>query len=163
MSVQATSFLLDSPSEGNTKSTSTHLVSFEEAFSRALDNRLRVSDGSVYELDPKPVTQTEPEPKPYAEVSDLVEVTAAEMSQHVLFVPNTRFHLRVEFENGRDVYISFDGRVKDDTDGVRSYAEPQLSNFYVDGLPSTPDVAGFLFEEDLDVLEEWLIEQGAAQ
>src|SRR4051812_18160169 len=72
-------------------------------------------------------------------VSDLVEVSSLEMSQRVPVIPRTAFHLRVEFEDGRDVYVSFDGRVQTDHDDNCTYADAQLSNWHINGLPADPD------------------------
>jgi hypothetical protein len=95
-------------------------------------------------------------------VSDLVEVSSLEMAGHVPVIPDTDFHLRVEFENGRDRVVSFNGCVKPDTDGVRHYVEAQLSNFHINGLPVEPDVVDALFENAVDQLEQWLIAEEEA-
>src|SRR5690349_6498468 len=85
-------------------------------------------------------------------VSDLVEVSSLEMSLSVPVVPSTVFHLRVEFENGKDVYVSFDGNVRDSHDDHRTYKEAQLSNFHLNGLPADPAKVDALFENAVDQL-----------
>src|SRR5690242_21038258 len=59
MSPRATSALTVASVERNEKLTSTRLVSFEQAFFRALSSRLRVADGSVYEAEPATVNLVE--------------------------------------------------------------------------------------------------------
>jgi hypothetical protein len=107
-----------------------------------------------------PVAEVLPEP---SAVSDLVEVSSLEMAGRVPVVPRTDFHLRVEFEDGRDRFVSFNGRVKEDTDGVRHYVEAQLSHWHLDGRPVDPDAVDALFESAIDRLQEWLIAEEAAR
>ena len=96
-------------------------------------------------------------------VSDLVEVSSLEIAGRVPVVPRTDFHLRVEFENGRDRFVSFNGRVTEDTDGVRHYVEAQLSHWHLDGRPVDPDAVDALFESAIDRLQEWLIAEEATR
>jgi hypothetical protein len=146
---RSTSALTVVPLGRNEKLTlNNRLVSVETAWLNALRaGRLRMPDESVYE------------PEASSVVSDLVEISAGEMSQRVPVVPNTDFHLRVEFEDGRDVLVSFDGRVKDSLDDRRTYAEAQLSNWHIDGKAATPVEVDALFTDAVDQLEEWLIEE----
>src|SRR4051812_7434911 len=113
------------------------------------------ANASVGNLNLLPVAQVLPEQP--STVSDLVEVSSLEMAGRVPVVPRTDFHIRVEFENGRDVFVSFKGRVKDSLDDRRTYAEAQLSKFHLDGLPVEPDAVDALFESAIDRLQEWLM------
>jgi hypothetical protein len=96
---------------------------------------------------------------------DLVSVSAAEIKPHVSSVPSTRFHVRVELEDGTDRYLSFDAefiRETDERDGspVEYY---DLYRLHLDGQPCTvADVDG-LFEGGLERLEKWLFEQEAGE
>jgi hypothetical protein len=96
---------------------------------------------------------------------DLVSVSAAEIKPHVSSVPSTRFHVRVELEDGTDRYLSFDAefiRETDERDGspVEYY---DLYRLHLDGQPCTvADVDG-LFEGGLERLEKWLFEQEACE
>jgi hypothetical protein len=103
----------------------------------------------------------EASPPPRAVVSDLVEVTPAELSRNVLFVPNARFHFCVEFEDGREVYVSVDGRIYTERDDLRTYVGAEVDNLHVDGLPADVDELEAVFPGGMAWLENWLIEQDA--
>ena|SRR5690242_17492372 len=115
---------------------------------------------AVGNLNLLPVVEVLPQP---SAVPDLVEVSRGEMAGHVPVIPRTDFHLRVEFENGRDRFVSFNGRVKEDTDGVRHYVEAQLSHWHLDGRPVDPSEVDALFESAIDRLQEWLIAEEVAR
>lgn len=135
----------------NGKNPSSNLVSLAEAFTRALQSGgLRVND-AIYE--PTEPAATEPE------IELIAEVGAKGLRERNLPVPPCSYHLRVEFSDGTEWFISFNGRLKADTDGTRSFLEAQLSSFHVNGQPSTPDAVEFLLAEDLVILEEWLLEE----
>jgi hypothetical protein len=95
---------------------------------------------------------------------DLVEVSATEVKPHVSSVPNTRYHVRVELEDGTDRYLSFNAefiRETDERDGspVEYY---DLYRLHLDGQPCTvADVDG-LFEGGLNRLATWLLEEREA-
>jgi hypothetical protein len=99
--------------------------------------------------------------RPRAAVFDLGEVTPAELAPHVLFVPNTRFHFRVEFEEGPDVYLSFEGRVYTERDDLRTYVGAEVYDLHLDGFPADADELEAVFPGGMAWLEEWLIEQEA--
>jgi hypothetical protein len=95
---------------------------------------------------------------------DLVSVSAAEIKAHVPSVPSTRYHVRVELEDGTDRYLSFDAafiRETDERDGspVEYY---DLYRLHLDGRPcAAADVDG-LFEDGLERLATWLVEEREA-
>ena len=95
---------------------------------------------------------------------DLVSVSAAEIKPHVPSVPNSRYHVRVELENGTNRYLSFDAefiRETDERDGspVEYY---DLYRLHLDGRPCTvADVDG-LFEGGLEHIAAWLVEEREA-
>jgi hypothetical protein len=96
---------------------------------------------------------------------DLVEVSAAEIKPHVPSVPATRYHVRVELENGADRYLSFDAKLlreTDERDGspVEYY---DLYRLHLDGQPCTVTDVDGLFEGGLERLEKWLFEQEAGE
>ena len=96
---------------------------------------------------------------------DLVEVSAAEVKPRVSSVPSTRHHVRVEFEDGTDRYLSFDAefiRETDERDGspVEYY---DLYNLHLDGQPCTVADIDRLFEGGLEHLASWLLEQEAGE
>jgi hypothetical protein len=92
---------------------------------------------------------------------DLVSVSAAEIKPHVSSVPSTRFHVRVELEDGTDRYLSFDAqfiRETDERDG-RPVEYYDLYRLHLDGQPcAAADVDG-LFEGGMERLENWIWEQ----
>ena len=96
---------------------------------------------------------------------DLVSVSAAEIKLHVPSVPKTLYHVRAEFEDGTDRYLSFDAvfiRETDERDGspVEYY---DLYRLHLDGQPCTvADVDG-LFEGGLERLEKWVWEQEVSE
>jgi hypothetical protein len=104
------------------------------------------------------IEQAEPEPRPYSALDEIEEITPGELSRHVLFVPNTRFHLRVGFEDGAELYLSFDGWVYTERDDLNSYSVPEVYNLHVDGMPASEGDVDFLFEDGLKRLEQWLLE-----
>jgi hypothetical protein len=102
------------------------------------------------------IEQAEPEPRPY---SPLDEVTPGEVSRHVLFVPKTRFHLRVGFEDGAELYVSFDGEIRTERDDLNTYAVPEVWNLHLDGIPAAPADVDFQFEDGLERIERFLLER----
>src|SRR4051794_11955853 len=72
------------------------------------------------------IEQAEPEPRPYSPLDEMEEVIAGEVGRHVLFVPKTRFHLHVGFEDGAELYLSFDGRVYTERDDLNTYSVPEV-------------------------------------
>ena len=94
-----------------------------------------------------------------------VSVSAAEIKPHVSSVPSTRYHVRVELENGADRYLSFDAkfiRETDERDGspVEYY---DLYNLYLDGQPCTVTDVDGLCDGGLDRLANWLLAEGARE
>lgn len=96
-------------------------------------------------------------------VWDLVEVSAAEIKLRVLNVPKTRYHVRVEFENGQDRYLSVDRRFWKERDDLRTYKGVEVYNVHLDSSPCTPGNVGDPFEGGFDRLEHWIGEQEARQ
>ena len=95
---------------------------------------------------------------------DLVEVSAAEIKPHVPSVPSTRFHVRVELEDGTDRYLSFDAefiRETDERDGnpVEYY---DLYNLHLDGRLATVAQVDSLFDGGTERLATWLLEERRA-
>jgi hypothetical protein len=129
----------------NGKNPSTHPVSVETAFDRALQSGgIRVTDGSLYEAEP-------------AVAIELIEEVGPKVLRGFP-VPDCAYHLRVVDSIGTEWFVSFNGRLKEDTDGERSFLEPQLWNFHIDGQAAMPDaVESLLAPEGIDVLEEWLL------
>jgi hypothetical protein len=86
------------PARCNNKLTSTRLVSVETAFDRALrSGGLHVSDGSLYVAEPA----AEPE------IELIEEVGAKGLRERNLPVPDCDYHLRVEFSDSTEWFISF--------------------------------------------------------
>jgi hypothetical protein len=134
---------------GKTQQTLNRPVSVETAFDRAI----RVNDGSIYE----PVAPSATEP-----AIDLIEEVGPQGLRNFP-VPPCDYHLRVEFSDGTEWFVSFDGQLKEDTDGERCFLEAQLSNFYVDGMPSDPqEVERVLAPQGIEAIEEWLLGDGRA-
>jgi hypothetical protein len=95
---------------------------------------------------------------------DLVSVSAGEIKPHVPSIPRTTYHVRVEFENGADRYLSFDAefiRETDERDGspVEYY---DLYRLHLDGRPCTAADVDGLFEGGLERLAIWLVEEREA-
>jgi hypothetical protein len=93
---------------------------------------------------------------------DLVEVTAADLKPHVSSVPNTLYHVRLEFENGTDRYLSFDAHFIRETDeatgdDVEYY---DLYRLHLDGRPCTADDVDGLFDGGMERLGHWVWQQG---
>ena len=111
-----------------------------------------------------PLANTGIESQPCGGLYDLVSVSACEIKPHVPSVPSTRFHVRVELEDGTDRYLSFDAafiRETDERDGspVEYY---DLYRLHLDGQPCTvADVDG-LFDGGLERLATWLAEEREA-
>jgi hypothetical protein len=89
---------------------------------------------------------------------DLVSVSAGEIKPHVPSIPRTTYHVRVEFENGTDRYLSFDAqfiRETDERDGSPvEYFD--LYNLHLDGQPCTEGDADELFAGGMERLGQWL-------
>ena len=105
------------------------------------------------------LAQVEESPKPYVPVWDIVEVDASELKTRLLFVPESLYHVRVEFEDGQDVYISFNRRFWKESDDFRTYEGVELYDLHLDGLPVDAGDLDFLFEEGLERLEHFVWEQ----
>jgi hypothetical protein len=108
------------------------------------------------------LARIEASPPPRAAVFDVGEVSPAEVSRNVLFVPRTRFHFRVEFEDGQEVYLSVDARVYTERDDLRTYVAAEVYDLHLDGLPADADEVEAVFPGGMAWLEEWLIEEDAA-
>jgi glutamine cyclotransferase len=141
---------------GNRNQNLNPLVSVETAFDRALHTGgLHVSDGSIYVAGP---ATAEPE------IELIEEVGTKGLRERNLPVPDCTYHLRVVDSIGTEWFVSFDGRLVEDTDGERSFLEAQLSNFYIDGMPSTHDeIERVLGPRGVEALEEWLLEDGRSE
>jgi hypothetical protein len=112
---------------------------------------VRVADGSVYE----PIVA-----EPEIELIEEVGVTGLLSFP----VPSCAYHLRVVDSIGTEWFISFNARLVEDTEGERSFLEVQLSRWHVDGMPSDPDeVERVLAPSGIEVLEEWVLEDGRAK
>jgi hypothetical protein len=124
-------------------------VSVEDAWLQALHTGgLHVSDGSLYE----PVATTTAEP----EIELIAEVGAKGLRNFP--VPPCAYHLRVQFSDGTEWFVSFNGGLVEDTDGARTYLEAQISNFHIDGQTATPDaVEHLLAPAGIEAIEEWLL------
>ena len=101
-------------------------------------------------------------PEPCAALFDLVAVSASEMDKAVSFVPKPGYHVRAEFEDGQDRYLSFDAHFIRETDeatgdDVEYY---DLYNLHLDGQPCTADDVDALFEGGLERLADWVWQQG---
>jgi hypothetical protein len=105
------------------------------------------------------LAQIEASPKPYVPVWDLVEVDASELKTRLLFVPESLYHVRVEFEDGQDVYISFNRRFWKESDDFRTYEGVELYDLHLDGIPVDAGDLDFLFEEGIERLEQFVWEQ----
>lgn len=79
------------------------------------------------------------------------------MLKHCAPVPKCDYHLRVEFEDGHDVFLSFDGKVRTEEDDDREFLLADIWNLHIDGFPTSPADVEFLLETDLEVIEEFLI------
>jgi hypothetical protein len=109
------------------------------------------------------LAQTEAFPKPYVPVWDLVEVDASELKIRLLFVPESLYHVRVEFEDGQDVYISFNRRFWKERDDFRTYEGVELYDLHLDGIPVDESDLDFLFEEGIERLEQFVWNQEVAE
>ena len=108
----------------NEKLTSTRLVSFQEAFFRALHGRLQVSDGSVYEAEP-------------ATVNLLEEIYRHEVP---FSIPDEAGrHFRVTYTDDSVRYVSCAPDIYPDSDGIWDFLSIDLEHVHVDGQPATLD------------------------
>jgi hypothetical protein len=90
---------------------------------------------------------------------DIVEVDASELKTRLLFVPESLYHVRVELEDGTDWYVSFNRRFWKESDDFRTYEGVELYDLHLDGIPVDAGDLDFLFEEDLERLEQFVWEQ----
>jgi hypothetical protein len=105
------------------------------------------------------LAEIEESPKPYVSVWDIVEVDASELKTRLLFVPESLYHVRVEFEDGQDVYISFNRRFWKESDDFRTYEGVELYDLHLNGISVDAGDLDFLFEEGVERLEQFVWEQ----
>src|SRR5689334_25413075 len=106
----------------NGKNPSSNIVSFETAFFRALNGRLQVPDGSVYEAEPATV--------------NLVE----EIYRHEVpfSVPDEAGrHFKVTYTDDSVRYVSCAPDIYPDSDGIWDFLSIDLEHVHVDGQPAT--------------------------
>ena len=105
------------------------------------------------------LAQIEESIKPYIPVWDIVGVEPDELKTRLLFVPEATHHVRVEFEDGQDVYISLKRRFWKERDDFRTYEGVELYGLHLDGIPVDAGDLDFLFEEGIERLESFVWEQ----
>ena len=111
-----------------------------------------------------PVSDLDLNSQPYGGLFDVVEVSAGELKRLGKVFPNAGYHVRAEFEDGTDRYLSFDAHFIRETDeatgdDVEYY---DLFNLHLDGRPCTVDDVDGLFEGGLERLATWLVEEREA-
>jgi hypothetical protein len=117
-------------------------VSIDDAFDRALQAGLHVSDGSVYE--------------PTAAIDLIEEVTARELP---FVVPSgTTTHYRVTYTDDSTRQVSCVPHLYEESDDFRTFLLVELRHLHVDGQKADLD------PKLIEKLEEWVLsaEKGAA-